>query len=590
MSKMDIILLDSSNNTKETKNITKPNTYQEFLLPIRQIFNNLSEYYELYILDSKNQTIIINNKEKYNLIEDILYIHEIEKDILGKSTFDINYNILSESKRDILEEKYSCILCTLIIKKELPYFCYKCQKIFHQKCIKDWDRKCQEQSKILSCPNCRYELPIEKWNKKLNYEEERKDNANLLNKENKYQLNNNMLNSINFVKDKKINALKQSENKQLLLINKYESYINETIEIFKTILEKIKTIHLLLKMNKSNKLDNLINMFPLTLKNLDITEISNIINEELECFEIKIMKNHQNGNEINSSEKKNHNFKLSNLTMNSSKDNKIMMQNFFKKDSNFSSMRSGDIKFKLKLEGKVNNFILDENEISIIYNTKFKDDYNIFGEQFVENNKDKIELVINGKNKQLMANCQLQKGENIITIKIKEKLNDLSYMFNWCDSLKDIKGLKNLDVKDITNFSYMFYGCSSLSDITPLQNWNISKGIDFSGMFCSCKSLSDLNPLKNWNFSKGIYFAYMFSGCSSLSDLKPLKNWDVSNGIDFSFLFSECSSLSDIKPLRKWNVAKGNNFYHMFYECSSLLDLSTLQQWDISQLDISYVK
>ena len=38
---------------------------------------------------------------------------------------------LAESKQDILDEKYNCNICTIIIKKEKPYLCYKCQKIFH---------------------------------------------------------------------------------------------------------------------------------------------------------------------------------------------------------------------------------------------------------------------------------------------------------------------------------------------------------------------------------------------------------------------------------------------------------------------------
>ena len=37
------------------------------------------------------------------------------------------------------------------------------------------------QNRNLVCPNCRDELPIEKWNKKLDYEDDRKFNANLMN-------------------------------------------------------------------------------------------------------------------------------------------------------------------------------------------------------------------------------------------------------------------------------------------------------------------------------------------------------------------------------------------------------------------------
>ena len=69
--------------------------------------------------------------------------------------------------------------------------------------------KCKEQNKKLMCPNCRNELPIENWNKKLDHEENRIEKANLINKINEYRLNNNMNNNLNKIKDKQINQLKE---------------------------------------------------------------------------------------------------------------------------------------------------------------------------------------------------------------------------------------------------------------------------------------------------------------------------------------------------------------------------------------------
>ena len=77
----------------------------------------------------------------------------------------------------------------------------------------------------MECPaGCVYKLSIENWNKKLDYEENRIEYANLLNKINEYKLNNN----INIKKDKKI--------------KNYENYINKAIIIFKDILNKINII------------------------------------------------------------------------------------------------------------------------------------------------------------------------------------------------------------------------------------------------------------------------------------------------------------------------------------------------------------
>ena len=299
MSKMEIFVLDKNNITKKELNIIKPKTYTELLKSLSQKVPNI-EYYEIFIFDQNNNIVAINNAEKYQTIEDILFIREIDKDILEQSLFQMNYDKLSESKKDILDEKYNCLLCAIIIKKEKPYFCYKCQKIFHEKCLKDWDNKCKLQNKVLICPNCRNELPLEKWNKKLDYEDNRKDNANLLNKINEYKLNNNMNDNINRIKEKQINKLKDNKIKQSQQIKKYENFTNKTIEAFKIILNNIKLILSSLKLENNIELNNVIENYPKNYENLNIDYVSNIINEELLNINNFIRKNiYGNKNEIN---------------------------------------------------------------------------------------------------------------------------------------------------------------------------------------------------------------------------------------------------------------------------------------------------
>ena len=181
---------------------------------------------------------------------------------------------------------------------------------------------------------------------------------------------------------------------------------------------------------------------------------------------------------------------------------------------------------------------------------------NIFGEEFIENNIDNIELNINGIKSNLVKRYELKKGENNIKLIIKnKKITDFSHMFHGCKKLKNIEELKLLITNCCIDFSFMFFGCSSLSDIKSLESWDVSTGINFRGMFSGCSSLSDIKPLENWNVSKGNNFEGMFSICSSLSDIKPLEKWDVSTGNDFKSMFYECSSLLDKKPLEKWKIS-----------------------------------
>ena len=173
-------------------------------------------------------------------------------------------------------------------------------------------------------------------------------------------------------------------------------------------------------------------------------------------------------------------------------------------------------------------FHSSSNEISLIYYKKEKKDnniFNIFGEEFVENNKNNIELIINGIKSQLISKYELKHGENKIEVKIKNKITNFSYMFSECISLKNIKELNNLDVSNGNNFSHMFYECLSLTDIKPLENWNVSNGNNFSHMFYGCLSLTDIKPLENWNVSNGNNFSHMFYGCLSLTDIKALENF-----------------------------------------------------------------
>ena len=93
-----------------------------------------------------------------------------------------------------------------------------------------------------------------------------------------------------------------------------------------------------------------------------------------------------------------------------------------------------------ELKEESNN--LKEKEIKLIYKCKFEGTKKIFGDSFVENNKDNIELIINGEKTELINKYKLRKGENNIILIIKNKIDNLSNMFYKCKSLKNIDGLK----------------------------------------------------------------------------------------------------------------------------------------------------
>jgi len=239
MSRISIVLFDNLNNVKQEGTMLKPKTFEKLLDKIKLKFKNLPENYEIFILDKNNKEKKISTEEDYYLISDKLFIREIDNNILEQSLYEINYNKLPESKKEILDERYNCVLCISTIKNENPYFCYKCQKIFHEKCLKNWDKECKLHNQILKCPNCRNALPIESWSKKLYYEEDRKLMADLIDKINDYEKEINDImnenNNKNKINPKQINYFD--------MLKDYELYIEQTVKCFKHILKKINLIH-----------------------------------------------------------------------------------------------------------------------------------------------------------------------------------------------------------------------------------------------------------------------------------------------------------------------------------------------------------
>jgi hypothetical protein len=92
-----------------------------------------------------------------------------------------------------------------------------------------------------------------------------------------------------------------------------------------------------------------------------------------------------------------------------------------------------------------------------------------------DNNKGKIELIINGKKNELISRYGLKEGENKIEIIIKNKITNLEFMFYKYNSLKNLEELKFLDAKEINNFSYIFNGCESLSNVNGLEKMECFK-------------------------------------------------------------------------------------------------------------------
>ena len=244
------------------------------------------------------------------------------------------------------------------------------------------------------------------------------------------------------------------------------------------------------------------------------------------------------------------------------------------------------------------NEINDKNlEIEIQYkpiktNTKNKKEkLRVFGKQFIKNNINKCKIIYNNFEYDL---CEYiddiiykYNSNEIITIKLKgyNNITDMSYMFQWCESLSSLPDISNWNTSNINDMSSMFSECKSLSSLPDVSKWNTSNVNNMNYMFNGCESLSSLPDISKWDTSNVNNMNYMFNGCKSLSSLPDLSKWNTSNVNNMSGMFYECESLSLLPDISKWNTSNVNNMSGMFKGCESLSSLPDISIWDTSNVN-----
>ena len=182
--------------------------------------------------------------------------------------------------------------------------------------------------------------------------------------------------------------------------------------------------------------------------------------------------------------------------------------------------------------------IIKENNtkfMNIVYKiTSINSDIKIrlFGEGFVEKNKDKFKIIIDNKENELITfySCKnINKHILKVRLKIYSNITDMSGMFNGCSTLSSSEGFSNWQTGNVTNMSEMFRGCSSLSTLEGISNWQTENVTNMSEMFIGCSSLSSLEGISNWQTGKVTNMSGMFYGSSKLSSLGGISNLQTGN-------------------------------------------------------------
>ena len=139
--------------------------------------------------------------------------------------------------------------------------------------------------------------------------------------------------------------------------------------------------------------------------------------------------------------------------------------------------------------------------------------------------------------------------------------------FWWCDKLKQVEGIKNLNTKEVTDMVDMFCDCRSLSSL-DVSGFNTGKVTDMSGMFFECISLKLLDVAK-FNTANVKSMSKMFYSCHNL-DLLNVTNFNTANVTNMQGMFSGCFALTTIYASDNFVTGQVTDGSNMFSNCTNL--------------------
>lgn len=302
----------------------------------------------------------------------------------------------------------------------------------------------------------------------------------------------------------------------------------------------------------------------------------------------------------------------------------ILMKNIIEKDYNnyfhYQNIFECYEYFQIYKEIYSNSCLRISYSVNKEYIGKEKD-YKIFGKEFVENNKDKLILTVNGKKSLFSETVKIDNGDLMLEVnlilKSKSVLKDLSYMFCECKSKSiEISGIENrklLDLREVTNISkmfkncsyltkaklfflylsnkiesidYLFSGCEELTEIFYIESLNTKLVKRMNSAFNLCKKIQKLDGVGGFKTANVEYFDEMFKDCSALKELpKEISNWTMKNAKSLEGMFKGCSSLEKIPNIDLWNVTNVKSMKEMFSGCKKLKELPDLKNWNLVNLE-----
>ena len=205
--------------------------------------------------------------------------------------------------------------------------------------------------------------------------------------------------------------------------------------------------------------------------------------------------------------------------------------------------------------GKENTLKEDKpflNELNLAYKVNKNDSViRLFGNNFVENNKNNFKLVVNEKevpfNDTIQKNS-IEENTNIIKVTLKEikPVSDYSYLFFQCDCLLHFYNADKMNLSHITNISHLFANCKTLISVPDITSWDVSNITKMDSIFFGCHSLLEVPDISKWNIKNATDLNNFFGDCYGLKEIPDISNSDTGNVTNMTGMFVKCSKLEKL--------------------------------------------
>ena len=164
----------------------------------------------------------------------------------------------------------------------------------------------------------------------------------------------------------------------------------------------------------------------------------------------------------------------------------------------------------------------------------------------------------------------------------------MSWMFNQCYKLKEIKGINDFNTKNVQSMNAMFQSCKEIENL-DLSNWNNLKVTNMNYIFNKCSKLKTIKGINKFVKNKLETIVGIFQLCSELKNL-DLSDWDTSNISNMDFMFAACSKLKEIKGINNLKTNKVVSMQGIFYLCNELeyLDLSNWTTTNVTNMNYMF--